>query len=243
MTQDDQIRRRDPRSRGCPSAPDPCSVEAAAGRLTAGTNRSDLPYGSTSCSRVGTACAAKRRIQGHASGEFSAPFAQLATTTARGTYTRQRRRASPSTIAATARSTLVVTLPGQGRPLRSPANEGNLGSVVTRAVGSLFGDRCRVPFLGLHDSRTRPRRRAQSRARSLERRSVEVAVRSLPYGRPGASGASTMHAPRRLLVRQLTRFGKDRHDTSAAPSSATATSAWTFSRVGVTHRVAIDSPK
>jgi hypothetical protein len=71
-----------------------------------------LPKASTSRSSVGVTSAAKRLIHGHAAGEFSAAFAQLATTTARGTYTRLRRRTSPRTIAAAARSTLVVTLPG-----------------------------------------------------------------------------------------------------------------------------------
>ena len=90
-----------------------------AGLPTLGTSWSCLPNASTSRSRVGTTWAAKRLIQGHAAGEFTAAFAQLATTTARGTYTRLRRRTSPSTIAAAVRSTLVVTLPGYGSRARN----------------------------------------------------------------------------------------------------------------------------
>lgn len=85
---------------------------SATGTSVLGVTWSCLPNAATSRSREGTARAAKRLAQGQASGEFSAPLAQLATTTARGTYTRLRRRTSPSTIAAAARPALVVTLPG-----------------------------------------------------------------------------------------------------------------------------------
>src|SRR5215207_11393979 len=93
-----------------------------------GTSWSCLPNAATSRSRVGVTSAANRLIHGQATGEFSAAFAQLATTTARGTYTRLRRRASPRTIAAAARSTLVVTLPGYGSRARSSWNEGRSAS-------------------------------------------------------------------------------------------------------------------
>ena len=60
-----------------------------------GTSWSCLPKAATSRSSAGVTSAAKRLIQGHAPGEFKAALAQLATTTARGTYTRLRRRTSP----------------------------------------------------------------------------------------------------------------------------------------------------